>query len=228
MTTEANRRTKWGVAMNRREFLHDPPVASVAAPAAPPPPPGPRPPLEAGFGPQLFLDDSVIGRMDGLERRVNKPQRRVDPVLDSKTFGTTQPYVTVRRDGERFRLWYNRGPAVWHAESGDGVHWGNPRVAWDVARGYGASLVDDGEGAADPRRRFKLANWQAAGKSDRAGMYVGFSPDGSRWSAYENNPVLPTWPDGPDKVSRYGVGDIVDVYFDPLNKLYRAAVKLPA
>jgi hypothetical protein len=214
--------------MHRRDFLRSAVLTSTAnlamsamgAPA--------RPPLEIGVGPQLFLDDYIIDRMDGLTRTVNRPQRRADPVLDSKTFGTTQPYVSVLRDGERFRIWFNRGPAVWHAVSADGVHWSNPRMAWDVTRSYGASLVDDGERAADLQRRYKLANWQAVGKSDRAGMYVGFSPDGFRWTAYDKNPVLPTWPDGPDKVSRFGVGDIVDVYFDPFTKLYRAAVKLPA
>src|SRR4051794_27385202 len=159
-------------------------------------------PLAVGTGPQLFLDDYLIARLDGLTRRVEAPERLPHPVLDSKTFGTTQPYLTVLRDEEqgRYRLWYNHGPAVWHAESVDGVHWANPRVAWDLPRGYGASLVDDGPGAAEPRRRFKLANWQATRRredrqGDDGGMYVGFSPDGLRWTAGEHNPVLPTWPE---------------------------------
>jgi hypothetical protein len=213
--------------MNRRKFLQSAALTAAGLTARPAAAESTKP-LTIGSGPQLFLDDHVIDRMDGLVRRVQQPQRLAAPALDSKTFGTTQPYVSVLRDADRFRIWYNRGPAVWHAESADGIRWTNPRVAWDVARGYGASLVDDGDRAPDPQRRYKLANWQAVGKSDRAGMYVGFSPDGFRWTAYEKNPVLPTWPDGPDKVSRYGVGDIVDVYYDPLAKLYRAAVKLPA
>src|SRR5947209_1430042 len=103
-------------------------------------------PLELGPGPQLFLDDYLIDRLDGLVRRVEPPERLPGPVLDSKTFGTTQPYLTVLRDeaGHRYRIWYNRGPAVWHAESADGLRWARPRVAWDLPRGYGASLVDDG------------------------------------------------------------------------------------
>ena len=69
-----------------------------------------------------------------------QPQRLVSPVLDSKSFGTTQPYLTVLlrdRDRERFRIWYNHSPAVWHAESEDGIHWVEPRVAWDLPRGSG-------------------------------------------------------------------------------------------
>src|SRR5262245_14407404 len=103
-------------------------------------------PLAVGPGPQLFLDDYLVGRLDGLVRRVELPERLPGPVLDSKTFGTTQPHLTVLRDdaGPRYRLWYNRGPAVWHAESADGLRWARPRIAWDLPRGYGASLVDDG------------------------------------------------------------------------------------
>ncbi|MFO0954198.1 MAG: hypothetical protein U0835_24185 [Isosphaeraceae bacterium] len=192
-------------------------------------------PLDLGSGPQLFLDDHVVDRIDGLTRRPETPERVERPVLDSKTFGCTQPYMTVTRDASsgRFRIWYNRGPAVWHAESDDGVRWRNPRVAWDLPRGYGASLVDDGERAKDPARRFKFGNWQATRSredkpGDDGGMYVGFSPDGFRWSAHDHNPVLPTWPEGYDRPTTYGVGDIVDVYYDPLLRLYGAAVKVHA
>src|SRR5262249_61482438 len=83
-------------------------------------------PLTVGTGPQLFLDDYLIDRLDGLVRRVESPERLPKPVLDSATFGTTQPYLTVLRDeeGKRYRIWYNRGPAVWHAQSADRLHWG--------------------------------------------------------------------------------------------------------
>src|SRR5262245_27169577 len=108
-------------------------------------------PLDVGAGPQLFLDDHVIDRLDGLVRRVEPPERLPEPLFDSKTFGTTEHYLTVLRDCEkrRYRIWYNHGPAVWHAESADGIHWVKPQVAWDLPRSYGSSLVDDGPHAAD-------------------------------------------------------------------------------
>jgi hypothetical protein len=192
-------------------------------------------PLTVGTGPQLFLDDYLIDQLDGLARRIEQPERLPKPVLDSATFGTTQPYLTVLRDEEnqRYRIWYNRGPAVWHAESADAIHWTKPCVAWDLPRCYGASLVDDGKKAADPERRFKLANWQATRaredkKGDDGGMYVGFSPDGLHWTACDKNPVLPGWPEGYPKITRHGVGDIVDVYYDALRGRYAAAMKLHA
>src|SRR5437016_5626550 len=69
-------------------------------------------PLEIGVGPQLFLDDYLIQRLDGLERQVQSPNRLDKPVLDNRTFGTTQPYLTVLPHTETngYRIWYNHGP----------------------------------------------------------------------------------------------------------------------
>ena len=191
--------------------------------------------LDIGSGPQLFLDDYLIERRDGLKREVRSPERFGKPVLDSKTFGVTQPYLTVLRDPatKQFRMFYNKGPAIWHAESEDGIRWVNPRVAYDCPRGYGCSVVDDGPREVDPARRFKLANWAGTpGKGDKpgddTGMWVGFSKDGFAWTLHDRNPVLPTWPEGYDKRVRHGIGDTVDVYYDATAKCYRAAVKVSA
>lgn len=189
--------------------------------------------VTVGHDPQLFLDDFLVAEMRGLARQVQQPQRLPQPVLASATFGTTQPYLSVLydRDWNKYRIWYNRGNPIWHAESVDGLHWTNPRVAWDLPRSYGCSLIDDGERERDASLRYKLANWQSVRAlddtpQDVSGMYVGCSPDGLRWTPHAHQPVLPTWPDGWPKVTRHGVGDIVDVYFDPLNHCYQAACKL--
>jgi hypothetical protein len=163
------------------------------------------------------------------------PQRLPEPVLSSARFGTTQPYVGIVRDpeGGRLRLWYNRGNQVWYSESGDGIAWGEPRLAWDLKRCYGVSVVDDRGRDPDPTRRFKLANWQATReKEDRpgddSGVWVGFSPDGFRWTSYPGNPVLPTWPEGWGKPVHHGAGDIVDAFFDPIRRRYGCALKVHA
>jgi hypothetical protein len=202
------------------------PLASVAASTQ-------AKPLSLGSGPQLFLDDCIIDKREGLKREVQQPQRHGQPVLDSKNFGVTQPYLTVLRDPKtkKFRMFYNRGPAIWHAESDDGIAWRNPRVAYDCPRGYGCSVVDDGAREADPARRFKLANWSGTrSKEDKpgddTGMWIGFSPDGFAWTLYDKNPVLPTWPEGYDVRVRHGIGDTLDVYYDALAKCYRASVKV--
>ncbi len=214
--------------MHRRDFMGGV-CASLATSSVFAQPADPAP-LDIGTGPQLFLDDYLIDRLDGLIRRVQTPRRHGPPVLDSKTFGTSQPYLTVlpQDGGKGYRIWYNHGGAIWHAESADGIRWTNPREAWNFGHGYGASMVDDGARAMPPTRRFKLANWQTAAGRQNAGMHVAFSPDGLLWTPHDRNPVLPMYPEGPGVNSRHGVSDIVDVYFDPLTRRYRAAVKLHA
>jgi hypothetical protein len=66
--------------------------------------------LDVEPGPQLFLDDYIIESMEGLTRRLIPPERLPQPVLDSKTFRTTQPYMTVVRDDDAdgYRIWYKR------------------------------------------------------------------------------------------------------------------------
>lgn len=226
--------------MKRREFLAGAAgtlAAAGARPAAAQSGPE-RPvakPLDLGPGPHLFVDSFLIEQSEGLARVVQHPTRLPEPVLSSARFGTTQPYLGVVRDPEtrRLRLWYNRGPAVWHTTSADGIAWDPPRVAWDIPRGYGVTVIDDRGRDADPGRRFKLASWQATRAvedtpRDDGGMYVAFSPDGLRWTPYGGNPVLRTWPTAWPKIEAHGVGDIVDAFYDPIRRRYGVALKVHA
>lgn len=191
--------------------------------------------LEIGRGPHLFLDDWLIAESRHLSRVVQSPERLPEPVLTSARFGVTQPYLSVVRspDTGRFRIWYNRGPAIWTAESADGVHWEEPRVAWDVKRGYGVSVVPAARTGQDSARRYLLANWQSNREwddtpQDNGGVFVGFSPDGLRWEPYAENPVLRTYPSGYPKIEAHGVGDTVDAFYDPVHRRYACAVKVHA
>jgi hypothetical protein len=215
--------------MRRRTFLS----ALGATPFAVAARAGGKGPLSEG--PQLFVDDFLIAHSENLTR-VTQPPRKVEvPILTSAGYGVTQPYLGVARDPQsgRIRLWYNRGPAIWTCESEDGIHFGAPQVAWDVKRGYGVSIVDDGKSARDPQRRFKLANWQSDGKNDdspldNGGMYVGFSAEGLRWTPEPANPVLKTYPTAYPNFEKHGVGDTVDAFWDPVRRRYAAAVKVHA
>ena len=186
-------------------------------------------------GPQLFLDDFLIAHSEGLARVTQQPVKVEQPILTSGQFGVTQPYLAVLRDPEngRVRLWYNHGPAVWVTESEDGLRWGEAKVAWDVSRGYGVSIVDDRGREKDPERRFKLANWQSDRSlddtpQDNGGVFVGFSPDGVRWTPHPGNPVLRTYPTAWPKIEAHGVGDTVDAFWDPVRQQYGCAVKVHA
>ncbi len=83
----------------------------------------------------------------------------------------------------------------------------------------------DGPGASDRQRRYKLMWW--SGTSEPAGGSMAFSPDGIRWTPYEDDPVLPFFPFDHPKAA-IGVGDIVDLFHDPIRDRYGALLKLHA
>lgn len=190
-------------------------------------------PIDIGIGPQLFFDDYIVGGMTGLRREVRGPSRHPEPVLDRETFGTTQHHITVLRDTRKpgFRAWYNRGDSVWHAESPDGIRWANPQLVWELSYAFGSGVIDDREREKDPQKRFKMANWQQneRGKpGPDSGMWVGFSPDGLQWTSYEKNPVLLNWPEGVNVLVPHRTSDIIEVFYDPLQRHYAAYLKMPA
>jgi hypothetical protein len=190
-------------------------------------------PALADTGPYLFVGEEWIARSSGLTRRVHQPTKLPQPVLDNKSFGVTQPFVTVLRDPDSglLRIWYCRGPQLWTATSMDGVHWSEARVAYARTRGYGAAIIDDRGRDPDPMLRFKLADWESTPQlddteKDDGGMYITFSPDNAKWIRLPGNPVLPSWPDGYGKYAGHGVSDIIDAFYDPIHQRYAAAVKL--
>ena len=170
--------------------------------------------------PQLFLDDFIIEQRVHLTRTLHAPVRLDQPVLDDERFGTHQPYLTVLHDEtmDRYRMWYNRGTAVAHAESSDAIQWENPQQL-EVPCTFGCSVVDGGP--ADGEQRYKLINWH-----DNS-IGVSFSADGLRWTPYAANPVFESYAET-DKMQMHHVGDIVDAFYDPIHKRYAAAVKLAA
>jgi len=90
----------------------------------------------------LFADDHLIGRSANLERVLNRPRRRAQPVLSADRpweGGRVQAWgsVILESDG-LLRMWYlglpNNRPLGWkricycYAESRDGVEWQKPNL----------------------------------------------------------------------------------------------------
>lgn len=205
-------------------------------------------PVAVGHDPQLLIDHYLISEWRGL-RRVTHPLRRVldRPILTSQQ-GTRQSYLTVVRDPQtrKFRMWYDKGigpdAAIAYAESDDGMNWTTPslgilgddnrvlKISSAYKSGYGASLIDEGPSYPDKTRRFGLA-WYGQEKPDEKtdlGMRVAFSPDGLHWTPWEGNPVLHARSQTDQPVCPACIGDIVDVYRDPIRGHYAAFVKLGA
>ena len=170
-------------------------------------------------GPYLMLDESLIAEKAEVHREVNHPSRLPDPIVTGYEDGCFQPWVTVVRDPQtrRFRMWYNI-PAkpgqqsvsqLAYLESDDGIHWLRPhRVLTAPAIKFGASVIDEGPGCADPARRFKLAWWKDGG------LQVAFSADGISWSSLAQGPVLPS------------THDVSGIAWDPIRQRYLALISM--
>jgi len=203
-------------------------------------------------GPQLFLDDYLVLRQEGLAKTTHHPRRLPNPVLTSREFATGEPYITVIRDAERgvFRMWYNawvepegkvkqRKPNAYlaYAESKDGIEWQAPRFSFvketslagkanllmSLNGGYGGSVIDEGPAFSDKPRRFKLGYYQDA--PGKYGLSVAFSGDGLRWTPFEGNPVLPGKYSEDDPLFTRSVCDEVEIFWDPLRARYATFVK---
>jgi len=196
-------------------------------------------PVDLLPGPHLFVDDYLIAASANLTKTTHHPERYEGNPILGREQGTTQPYVSVVRDPDTnlFRMWYNRGKgeecALAYAESDDGIHWRTPSLGILgndnrlLLVGYGAAVIDEGPTFPEKSRRFKLAYWDRV----KRGMNVAFSPDGLHWTLWEANPVLADFSEEQflqDPRRPYGVGDVIDVYWDSFRKRYGAFVKTPA
>ena len=195
-------------------------------------------------GPQLFVDDYLVLKQEGLAKTTHHPHRLPHPVVGGKEFGPWQTYMTVLRDAEskKFRMWYNAwvpkpgskgGTHLAYAESKDGIEWQAPslKIMGDnnhlmPLRDYGAAVIDEGPAFADKPRRFKLG-WYDETPGKR-GLALGFSPDGLRWTPYERNPVLPGEHPEDDYRFTHALDDSVEIFWDPLRARYVLFAKTKA
>ena len=202
-------------------------------------------PLEIDSRKQLFIDDHVVDRTDGVVRTLNQPAKYVgNPVMVPlyPWEGRLELYGTVWRDDDGgFRMWYMGlggmgipplgwgGPSspregmspgsraraksadssnllysICYATSSDGVFWDRPNLGLVEYRGskdnnivlYDASvanvILDPRD--PDPDRLYKSLFFESRDPSGTPnmgdGVSVAFSPDGTRWTKYEGNPVI--------------------------------------
>lgn len=95
---------------------------------------------------ELFVDDFLIEKLDGVELTLHRPvAREVAIVHDAPWEGETSAYHTVFRDGDLYRMYYRGSGRGWrrghlmerhhmshettcYAESRDGIHWTKPEL----------------------------------------------------------------------------------------------------
>lgn len=190
-----------------------------------------------GPGPHLFADEFWIAEAENLERVLHHPEK-LGRVIGPE-FHARPPWMTVLRDSSsgRFRMWLNaaapgsrtnRGNHVAYLESDDGLRWEGPPGLLFPIDGFGAAVLDEGPAFPNRRERFKLVWWirgQGAPAYQAAGVCMAVSADGVKWIAHADNPTLPYYPPQHPKGS-LGAADIVNLFRDPLQGVYRLNVKM--
>ena len=199
---------------------------------------------------QLLLDDNLLGQPLGANlRRVlhtaakhpDNPLIRADRPYESP-FGP-QLYGTVLPDGPggELRMWYQsrRGAYLTLATSPDGVHWDKPELGLCEYEGSRANnIIVDATAVPqihmkvnnpsvvldpsdpDPQRRYKMFYYDRypagsrPGNCPKAGLFLAISPDGLDWRFPSDRAVM------------HQLGDVPDVVWDPIDKLFVSHNKL--
>ena len=191
--------------------------------------------IDLSLEPQLFVDDYLIAKTDGVFRTLNQPVKApenpiIAPDQPWEGFLALQPGTVLFDEKEqRFKMWYNAMPRsnrpdveefICYATSPDGVRWEKPNLGLVEFQGSKAnnivlkwcywtiSVIHDLHDP-DPGRRYKLAYWHTRDPK-KCGVWVAFSPDGIRWTDHPHNPVVPC----------SASGDTFSVMQDPASKKY--------
>ena len=171
----------------------------------------PREPVDLGSRRELFLDDLLIGRLDGTALRLHEPHPAGVAVrFDRPWEGAFSGYVTVLQDGPRYRMYYRGLPlagkdgstneVTCYAESEDGLQWRKPDLGLFEVQGTRSNNVVlaqlapfshnfapflDMRPDVPAAERFKAV----AGTSD-TGLHGFVSEDGLRWRRLRPAPLI--------------------------------------
>jgi len=172
-------------------------------------------PVPLGTRRELFVDDRLVERLAGqASLRLHHPEPRELALETSEPWeGNATNYVTVFRDGDRYRMYYRGSHASYlqgrdrpntrdvycYAESPDGIHWAKPNlglfewngskqnnIVWDGPGAHGFAPFRDTNPAAAPEARYKALGVGG----DKPGLYAFRSADGIHWSLLHPEPVI--------------------------------------
>lgn len=168
-------------------------------------------PLDLGNRRELFVDNFVIASKTNLQFTLHEP-RDEGAVLpfDAPWEGAFCAYCTVIKDGNSFRVYYRGkgeatadgvGEVACVAESNDGKKWTKPKLGFFEIAGSKANNVVLTEAPfthnfsplLDSNPHVNAGEkYKAIGGDQKVGLKIFASPDGVRWKAMHNKPVLTT------------------------------------
>lgn len=169
-----------------------------------------EPAIELNRQRELFVDDYLVDKMDGVILELQTPvEREVAIVHDEPWEGNTSTYHTVFKDGDLYRMYYRGGhydlkknkathPEFYcYAESKDGVHWTKPKLGlfeFDGSKDNNIILAGMGTHNLAPFRDANPAvtadaRYKAMG-GGKGGLIAFKSADGIRWSPMSDKPII--------------------------------------
>jgi hypothetical protein len=190
--------------------------------------------IEIGHAKQLFVDDYIVEKTEGLRRVMHQPEKHPgNPILRAEMpweKPSVYLYGTVLRDESsgQFKMWYqslsadSRAPGGFtcYAVSSDGINWERPELGIFEFQGstcnnivleYDVPSVIHLSDETDPQKRYRAF---VDGRTDE---YLGYctaaSPDGLHWST--PRPI-------------YSSGDVAQFCYDPASGIYTTFAKLRA
>lgn len=190
----------------------------ATAPMFPSPPAvgGEQAPIEIGSQLTLFLDHHLIDGMKSATLRLHSPiPRGAAFTFDQPWEGGQSAYVTILKDGPRFRMYYRGGGDLGRectcvADSDDGIRWTRPKVglfeyngskgnniiwmgkrkAYDECHNFSPFI--DLNPAAKPEGRYKAVTLARPGEGEeKRNVLVAFvSADGIHWKRLQEEPII--------------------------------------
>lgn len=166
-------------------------------------------PLDLGDQRELFIDGTVIDRLDNAALKLHAPAPREKVLIFDKPWeGLYCGYTTVMKVGDTIRIYYRGMPEARHAldvettcvaESTDGVNFTKPHLGIYEIRGTKdnnvvlarhrgchnlAPFIDTNPDAPDVER------FKALGGTGKPGLIAFTSSDGYRWKEIQKDPVI--------------------------------------
>jgi hypothetical protein len=172
----------------------------------------PAGPTDIGSRRELFVDQYLIDKLDGLSLRLEQPRDEgIALKFDKPWEGAFAGYCTILRDGGEYRAYYRGNPTAGRdgsdtevtcvAYSKDGVTWTKPKLDLFEVRGSKANnvvlavsipfshnfcpMIDSRPGVP------KAERYKALAGLGKTGLFAFVSEDGLRWKKLRDEAVIP-------------------------------------
>ncbi|HEY1107569.1 MAG TPA: hypothetical protein VGE76_03015 [Opitutaceae bacterium] len=177
-------------------------------------------PLRIAERRELFVDDAVLERLEGAEVRLGSPAPAgVAMTFEEPWEGRFCTFVTVLRDGGKFRMYYRgvgdggaKSEITCYAESDDGIVWRKPKLGLVEIRGSKDNnvildytpqrythnftpMIDDRPGVPAEERYKAVGGGMTTSAEAKAtgavrGLYRLVSADGIHWKVLPGRPLF--------------------------------------